>query len=76
MCCVYVRTLTFCSIILALRLGVCLYAGGFACLITAPKFTRLNEAFGTLLEDYSMVKFIPMNVRRHLLFHVYGCCIA
>jgi hypothetical protein len=29
---------------------------------TAPRFHKLNEAIGSLLDDYSMVSFIPLDI--------------
>lgn len=29
---------------------------------TPPKFRKLNDALGSLVDDYSLVQFIPLNV--------------
>ena len=31
---------------------------------TGPAFTKLNQAIGQLLEEYSMVTFIPLNLNK------------
>lgn len=42
---------------------------------TDERFKRLNAAFGTLVDDYSLVKFVPLDVSDedsigHVLAHI------